>query len=311
MVMRKLRLNKLFTFLLISAIILSSCEDVVDVEINTEDIDLISVEAYINTKPTNNIYVKLEKTLPVNKTQQNPSINNAIVEISDDAPNSNTVVLEEINNSGVYVKPSGSDFRVIHGSTYKLTITTPDGVVITGEEYLQRVENLDTVKMHLSSRGNFEFMAVFINSQETPGPGHYYKWDIYKNGGLLYNSENLTFASDELVDGNYIYDFEIFTDFTGPDEEEEDKAFQIGDTVVVEQLSISKQAYDFYLGMVNQAFAGSPFSVPPANLPTNLTASDGKRVLGLFSARDISVGNTIVLDSSNYTPIVSSLNFLE
>jgi hypothetical protein len=168
------------------------------------------------------------------------------------------------------------------------------------------VETLDTVKMHLSARGNYEFMAIFINSQETPGPGHYYKWDIFKNRRLLYNSENLSFASDDLVDGNYIYDFEIFTDFTGPDEEEEDKAFQIGDTIVVEQLSISEQAYDFYIGMMNQAFSGGPFSVPPANLPSNLTSSDGRRILGLFSARDVSVGNTIVLDSSNYTPLEKS-----
>ena len=92
--------------------------------------------------------------------------------------------------------------------------------------------------------------------------------------------------------------------------EEDEKEFHMGDTVYVEQLSISKSAYYFYYGMVNQAFSGGPFSVPPANLPGNLTSSDGKKVLGLFSARDISLGNTVVIDSTNYTPIVSSLQFL-
>ena len=300
--------NLIHTFILFTTILISSCEDVVDVEINNEDIDLISVEAYISNNSANSIIVKLEKTLPVNETRENPVINKAIVEISDDAPSSNTIVLAENGNSGVYTPPANTDFRVIPGSTYKLTIKTPEGVVITGEEYLQRVETLDTVKMNLSARGNYEFMAIFINSQETPGPGNYYKWDIYKNGRLLYNSENLSFASDILVDGNYIYDFEIFTDFTGPDDAEEDKAFTVGDTIVVHQLSISENAYNFYLGMVNQSFSGGPFSVPPANLPGNLTASDGKKVLGLFSARDVSVGNSIVLDSSNYVPLVYSLS---
>ena len=100
----------------------------------------------------------------------------------------------------------------------------------------------------------------------------------------------MSFVSDELVDGNYVADFEIFTDFV-TEEEEEEKVLQFGDTVFVEQLSISKSAYQYYTGMVNQAFTGSPFSVPPANVPGNLTASDGKKVLGLFTTSDISVGN--------------------
>ena len=301
---------RIFTLLLISMFAFTACEDVVDVELNNEDIGLISVEAYLDTKSFNNIYVRLEKSLPVDNAVQNPPVVNATVEISDNAPTPNKVKLREEGFSGVYRLPFNTTYKVKPGLRYKLTITTQEGVTITGEEYLQQVEPLDAVKINLSPRGNYEFLAIFINSQETPGPGHFYKWDIYKNDALLSNSENLTFASDELVDGNYIYDFEIFTDFIAPDEGEEDKVLQMGDTIYVEQMSISEQAYDFYFGMINQAFSGGPFSVPPANLPGNLTSSDGKRVLGLFSARDVSVGNTIVIDSSNYTPLVSSLKFL-
>ncbi|MEN8118108.1 MAG: DUF4249 domain-containing protein [Bacteroidota bacterium] len=307
--MQKLKFNKIFLFILLISVIISSCEDVVEVELNEVDIDLVSVEAYINTKPTDNIFVKLEKTLSVNTVEQNPAINNAIVEISDNEPVPNTIKLEEERNTGIYKIPSGKKYDAIPGRTYKITITTPDGIIITGEEYMQKVEKLDMVKINLSARGNFEFLAVFVNSQETPGPGHFYKWDIYNNGEMMSSSEKMSFVSDELVDGNYVYDFEIFTDFAAPDEEDE-KEFHMGDTIYVEQLSISKSAYYFYYGMVNQAFSGSPFSVPPANLTGNLTSSDSKKVLGLFSARDISVGNTVVIDSTNYTPIVSSLKFL-
>ncbi|KJF45405.1 DUF4249 domain-containing protein [Draconibacterium sediminis] len=302
--MKTAQIIKGIIILLFAIVAFTACEDVVEVELNDEDIDLIAVEAYISTKAENNVYVKLERTLAVNQTAQNPVISNAVVQISDNADSPNTVTLEEQGTTGIYMLPAGTNYPGVTGRTYTLTITTPDGTVITGEEYLQEVETLDTVKVNLSDRGNYEYLGIYINSQETPGLGHYYKWDIYLNGELLNDGEDLAFASDELVDGNYIYDMLVLLDW---EDEEEDKILHLGDTVVVEQLSISEAAYEFYWGLSDQAWAGGPFSVPPANVPSNLTSSDGKRILGLFSARDISVGNTVIIDDSNFTPLVSSV----
>lgn len=302
--MKKIYLYRAILLSLLTALIMVSCEDIVEVDLNDKDIDLFAVEAYLNTKPADNVYVKIEKTLQVDQAETNPAVSNAIVEISDDEAVPNTVILEEKGNTGVYKLPENTTYEAVPGRTYHLTITTTEGTVITASEYLQHVEKLDSTQINLSARGDYEYLAVFINSQETPGEGNYYKWDIYINNELLYKSEYLAFASDELVDGNYIYDFEILTDF---EDNEEDKIFHTGDTVRVEQLSISKATYDFYVGLMNQAFSGSPFSVPPANVPSNLISSDGKRVLGLFSTRDISVGESIVIDESNYKPLISSI----
>ncbi len=302
--MKKTYLYRAILLSLLTAFILASCEDVVEVNLNDEDIDLVAVEAYLDTRANDNIFVKIEKTLRVNQAESNPPVSNALVEISDNEAVPNTIVLEEQGNTGIYKLPENTVYEAVPGRTYQLTITTEEGVVITASEYLQEVETLDKTRVNLSARGDYEFLAVYINSQETPGKGNYYKWDIYINNELLYESEYLSFASDELVDGNYIYDFEILTDF---EEEEEDKLMHKNDTVRVEQLSISKASYDFYFALINQAFTGSPFSVPPANVPSNLVSSDGKRVLGLFSARDISVGESIVIDDNNYQPLVSSI----
>jgi len=306
--MKNITLHKIAFLSLFFLLVLAACEDVVDVDLNEQDIDLISVEAYINNGESDNILVKIERTLPVTTADQNPLINGALVEISDDLPVPNKVVLVENENPGIYYLPDDSDFVPVTGRTYKLTITTPEGIVISGEDYLQEVEPLDSVKINLSARGNYEYLAVFINSQETPGEGHYYKWDIFKNGELLNKSENMAFVSDELVEGNYVYDFEIFTDFP-PTDDEDARELHLGDSIFVKQLSISKSAYDFYTGMVNQAFTGSPFSVPPANVPGNLSSSDGKKVMGFFTARDVSVGELMVIDSSNYTPLYPDINF--
>ncbi|WP_167605980.1 DUF4249 domain-containing protein [Maribellus sediminis] len=298
-------MKRIFTFkILIIATLLSavlySCEDVIEVDLNEENIDLISVEAYLENRPTDNVYVKLQSTLPVDNSEQNPPINDAVVEISDNENYSNSVVLKEVSNSGIYVLPGNVTYEAQPDKTYYLRITTSDGVQVTASDYMKKVETLDSVKVNLSARGDFEFLAIFISSQETPGEGDYYKWDIYINNNLLYESENLSFASDELVDGNYIYDFEIFTDFY---EDDEDQILRMGDTIYVEQLSITAPIYDFYLGMVNQAFAGNPFSVPPANVQGNLSSSDNKRVLGFFSARDVSPGNTVIIGEDNFAPL--------
>lgn len=301
--MKKINRYRIHLLTAFSLLILASCEDVVDVKLNNENIDLIAVEAYLNTKNTDNVYVKIEKTLPVDEAAVNPPINNAIVEISDNEASANSIILAEVGNSGVYRLPENTTYETVTGRTYHLNITTPDGLVITGSDYLQKVETLDTVKVNLSARGDYEFLAVFISSKETEGLGNYYKWNIYVNNKLLYKSEDMTFASDELVDGNYIQDFEIFTDFYADKDEDEDRVLYEGDTVYVEQLSISKAAYDFYTGMTNQAFTGGPFSVPPANIPGNLSSSNGKRVLGIFSARDISPGTPVIIRKNNFTPL--------
>lgn len=303
--MKRLYTTKILILAALLSVVLYSCEDVVEIDINEENIDLISVEAYLENRPNNNVYVKLQKTLQVDDSRENPPVNDAVVEISQNEDYSNSVLLSEMNNSGVYILPPNEVYNVEPGKTYYLRITTSDGVQITASDYMKQVETLDSVKVNLSARGDFEFLAIFISSQETPGEGDYYKWDIYINNELLYESENLTFASDELVDGNYIYDFEIFTDFY---EDDEDRILRMGDTIYVEQLSITEPVYDFYIGMVNQAFAGSPFSVPPANVQSNLTSSDGKRVLGIFSARDVAPGNEVIIGDDNFAPLKHAYN---
>lgn len=294
------RMKHLFKIINILTItfLLFSCEDVVDVTLNDEDLDLMVVEAYISTKTKDNIYVKVTSTTEVDDTSNNPVISNAVVQLTDDADTPNSVTLEEQGSTGIYLLPEGTSYPGISGRTYTLSITTSDGTVITAEEYLKEVPTLDTVKVNLYSMIGEEYLGVFVCSPETEEEGDYYKWDMYINSEELTDISELMYASDDLVDGNYISNLMLLLDW---EDEEEDQYLHMGDTVIVEQLSISEAAYDFYCGLSNQESTGSIFSVPPANVPGNLTSSDGKTVLGIFSARDVSVGNTVIIDESNYT----------
>jgi hypothetical protein len=275
------------------AVIFVSCEDVVDVKLSEEEVEFYAVEAKITSE--SNPFVYLYKTSKVNDDSGFAGISGAEVVVSEKEQPQNAVELvENPENKGWYQVPEGIDFNGEPGKEYQVTINV-DGVELTARDLLAPVEPIDSIQVRPSLRGENRFLGIFTYGNEPPGLGNFYKWDIYINDTLLSQSDFLIFASDELVDGNYIYSFEIFTDFHQPSKPE-DRRLKPGDTVLVKQTSISEFAYNFYFQMFNQAQTGGLFSVPPANIQGNFTASDGKPVLGLFTAHDVSNSNVVVID---------------
>lgn len=284
-----------FALIASSLLLFSSCEDVIDLNLDDEDVNLYAVEASISTKEQPVVF--LYKTLRVNQDTEYPGISGAEVVVSDDATPANQITLTESQGKkGLYLVPEGQNFAGVAGREYTVTIKT-EGNTLVAKDKLARVEPIDSMIVEPSLRGNKRFLGVFTYGQETPGVGNYYKWDVYVNGNLLYKSEELSIAWDKFVDGNYISKLEIFTDFydtTKP----EDRKLKLNDTIQVRQTSISEFAYNYYFQVYNQGTTGGLFSVPPANIKSNFTCSNGKPVLGLFVARDISESNKVVINQS-------------
>ncbi len=284
-----------FNILIVLSLLLammSACVDVIDVKLDEEDLDLVVVEAYITTKAEDNVSVRMQRTTEVDDTTSNPAINNAIVKISDDAATPNTVILEEQGTSGRYFLPDGVDYPGVIGRTYTLTIILTDGTVITSTDYLAEVTDIDSIKVNSYEMFNEDYLAVFCSAQDPVGKGNYYMWSVYINGDELSDNEYLSIAEDELVDGNYIEDYMVILD---TEKEDEDNVLHLGDTIVVEQLSISQSVFEFYSAVYEQNSIGSMFSVPPANLPSNLSASDNQIIVGLFSARDVATSKKHII----------------
>jgi hypothetical protein len=278
---------------LISFVLLTSCEDVIDVKLSNEELNLFGVEASITTvdQPT----VFLYKTLKVDQDIAYPAISGAVVTVSDNATPVNQIILtEDPTKKGHYLVPNGKYFLGLTGREYTLNIQT-QGVTMVAKDKLAKVEPIDSIEVVPSQRGEKRFLGIFTYGKETSGLGNYYKWDIYINDTLIYNADRLAIASDEFVDGNYISKLEIFTDFYDTNKPE-DRKLKLNDKIQVKQTSISEFAYNFYFQMFNQSSTGSLFSVPTANIRSNFTASDGKPVLGVFTASDVSVSNQVVID---------------
>jgi len=284
---------KKLLYILLPAILFASCEDVIDVELNEEDMDLYAVEAKITT--ISEPYVILTKGLPVTVDAEFEGISGAVVTITDDAVPANTITLaEDPEKAGFYSTPSGLSYPGVKGRTYTVQIVT-EGVTLTAMDVLSPVEKIDSIKIYPSLRGDRQFLGIFTFGRETPGKGNYYKWDIYINDTLLNDAATMMVVNDDLVDGNYVNGLEIFTDFHDP-RSPQDRIISYLDTIRVEQNSISEFAYYYYLQLINQSVTGTPFSVPPANVISNFTSSDGKDVLGLFTAHDVSVSNIAIVD---------------
>ena len=288
-------MKKYIFFLPLIILGFTACEDVVQVDLNEQDNGLYAVEAKITTisEPT----VFLARALPVTVDSAYNGVSGAVVTITDDAQPSNMIKLvEDQDSAGYYIVPAGEKYFGKVGQNYTLTIETGN-VTLTATEYLERVEKIDSIQIHPSNFGDGIFLGVFSYGLETPGKGNYYKWDIYVNDTLLNDASTLSTYSDDLVDGKYVSGAELYTDFYDPNKPE-DRKLKYMDTVYVNQNSISKSVYEFYLAMINQSYGGSLFSVPPANAKGNFISSDGKTVLGMFTAQDVSQSNKVVINDS-------------
>jgi hypothetical protein len=286
------RLRSLFA-ILIAAVTLSSCEDVIQVKLPNEDLNLIGVEAQITTR--NEPTVFLYRSLRVDQNVAYPGISGAEVVIADDATPQNSIILtEDPGQKGFYKVPENEAYFGVPGRAYTLTIKTAN-VILMAKDTLARVEPIDSMKVMPSLRGNNRFLGVFTWGKEPAGIGNYYKWDIYVNDTLISDANRIAIASDEFVDGNYVSKLEIYTDFYQKSKEASQRKLFLNDTVQVMQTSISKFDYNFYFQVINQSNSGGLFSVPQANIKSNFTSSDGKPVLGIFTARDVSPSNKVVI----------------
>lgn len=255
----------------------TSCREKIDLKLKNTYVRLAIEGTVTDEAKRHTILITETSNYFANEPQ--PKVSGATVTIDD---GSNTVTLTE-SSPGVY--QTDSTYAGTPGKTYTLHVN------YKSEEYsasclLKPVGVIDSISF---AKDLFEPKKNSINlwAQEPATLGDYYLWLYYVNGKLESDTlSEISFASDEMVNGNYMPGYPVFT-----------AEFALGDTVTLEMQSINKEYYDFLNAFFTEVFgAGNPFSGPPANVKgniVNLTHKD-KDVMGYFRAASVSKKTQIV-----------------
>jgi len=275
--------NAIYTLLAV-VLALSSCTEPIELDLNTDENVRLVVDAHLTTAAKAHL-VYLTETRDYFTSGSAIPATGAMVSFSD-GTTSETLIE---NEPGYYYTSNTYAGEV--GKTYTLTIEYNGKTHKAVSEILPVAPLLDVYYedyIHLDM-GEDEDVSViegpngeeiFENhydiygvSVEPDTPGNHYLWFLNKNGERYTTRfEDWFFTNDNGVNGNDI-DADFYDFFALP-----------GDVIEFEQMSITKEAYDYMFGVLNEVFRGGLFDGAPANVTTNLDNG----ALGFFITSDVS-----------------------
>lgn len=248
----------------------TSCEKVIDVNTNNSTPQLV-IEGNISNTP-GPYTIKLSTSVNYDQTNSFPAVQNAVVKISDDKGNSET--LKE-TTPGIY-QTATTNGTV--GTTYTLYVKTPDNKEYTAVSTMPAAVSLDTLKIQKSTfkSSDEDTLEAVVYFTDPKGLGNNYNFKQYINGVA---SKAINITNDKYFDGNST-NFSLFR---------KDKEYiKKGDSVSVEMRNIDKANYDYFNSLEN--IVDRPDNPAPANPVSSITGG----ALGYFSAYSVSQKSVIV-----------------
>lgn len=249
---------------LILVLFFSSCEDVVQLDLETGQTKLVIDAEIIWQKGTigNEQIIKVSKTAPYyNNTT--PKVSGAQVKIENS--NGDVFTFNE-TEPGSYVC---TNFVPVIDMDYTLYVTA-EGQSFTAVEKLTAVTPIDRVEQEtVKDAVGDEFIEVVFYYKDPADQINYYLTD-FKSNYLLFPEYNL--SRDEFFNGN-----EMDTRFT------DDDKIKPGITYDITHRGISKNFYN-YMNLILEIYGGSPFSIPPGNIRGNIvnTSDSNNFAFGYF-----------------------------
>lgn len=259
--------------------VIFSCEDVIQIDLNSADPQIV-IDAVV-TDQSGPYTIKINKTGDYFEPSVFPAVCDAVVEISDNAGQSE--ILQEIE-PGIYQTDS---LQGAPGRTYTLTVIA-EGKEYTGASTMPQAIQIDSLRYEYQPGGSFgpdkeEGYKLHIHFTDRAGIEDYCRFKIFKNGQLI---KGFYLYEDKYTDGNSA-DYSDFEDEAGG-------IFDLNDTAYVELLTIDKATHEYYSTINNvlaEAATEPPFmSVTPANPNTNLSNS----ALGYFGAFTVRADSIII-----------------
>lgn len=252
---------------LITAIFLNSCEDVVNIDLQSDAPKLV-IEASINWyKGTigNEQKIKLTTTTDYYNTEI-PKVSGATVYIKNSSDT--TFSFKEISNTGVYVC---TNFKAVINETYTLTVVNK-GNTYTATESLKSVAPITEIIQN--NEGGFTGKDIEIKTYFTDPANetNYYLYNYHYSNQV---KQNYYADEDTFFQGNKFFSISQSDDL------------KAGDEITVTHFGVSKTYYNYMNVLISIAGSsgGGPFQSPPATVRGNIinTTNPDDYPLGYFS----------------------------
>jgi hypothetical protein len=274
-----------FFALCVSAILCTSCEKIIDIDLDHNP-NLLVVEGLIGNL-SEFYYVSLRYSTSYSFSDSTDISQPAIgaqVAIKDDL--GNIARLSEWGPTlGVYRTDSLSPFRGTPGRSYYVDIITTDGKhYVSRPEIMRQPVPIDRLYSiyEPAEKGIPGVYKVFIDFTDPVGKGNCYRWLTQLD---IFNMVNVDIDNDQFTDGKAITGRQL----VGL------QSFQPGlDTlsVVVRQASLTPEAYEFWEIFLEQyeSQENAPYDIPPSPLIGNVynVNDPDDYALGYFSVASMS-----------------------
>jgi hypothetical protein len=225
---------------------------------------LLVIDANITDEP-GPYFVKLSKSIDISNTGGVPIVNNAIVIISDNRGQRDTLMQ---NNKGVY---QTKKIKGLYGSTYFLEVSV-EGKKYTASSTMPNKVSLDSLR---------------INTFLVNGEIRYSIIPVYTDPILLGNSYRFIQKINDSLDQT----FHVFNDNLNNGKvnqrplraSSDSLQVKLKDVVSVEMQCITRPTYLYYYTLNQQTGAGPGGGTTPSNPPSNIVGG----ALGIFSAHTV------------------------
>jgi hypothetical protein len=255
-------------YLILATISLASCTKVVDLNLDSNN-NAIVIQGAITNQPGPYL-VKLSKSVNFTESNNYPSIDNAIVTISD-----NTGQLDTLTHTanGVYTTHT---IQGITGNTYNLKVIA-DGKVYNASSTMPAVVNFDSISIVNVKFAGQERNNLIPIYKDPNGLGNNYNFIVYDNG---VKSDEYFLQNDNVNDGNVNQ-----IPLQSPTID-----VKSGDTATVEMQCVDASIYNYYFTLAQIGFSGPGGGTTPSNPPNNISGG----ALGIFSAHTTQTKSVVI-----------------
>jgi len=287
-----MNIRYIITILFLS-IVLMSCEDVVDIELDEFEPQLV-IDAWINNLAEDQV-ITLSLTQNYFDASFAEKVNDAEVNVVKNN-GENLPFIHRANGEYVYSNLNETPIGTI-GDAFTLTVNW-QGNSYEAVSELNRVPTVDSIDLEFRENETFfddGYYAQFF-ARDFTGLGDAYWIKTYKNGIFRSNPREMNIAVDGAFDAGSAIDGIIFIppirELVNPvDADFLPIPWEVGEVIKVEIHSMSLAAFQFLEIARDQMINGDNtiFALPVANTVSNITiANTGKSGLGFFNVAAIS-----------------------